>query len=281
MKGGAFPTPEEMKRFMKNKLITICLAAVMLTGCSSKTPDNDVVINTEKTMPSIASEISETSSKTITTSLSEQETLQTEETTAVTLISSEKYVPTDEEQSQIQKLLLESKKFFFDYWLGKDIQNYKGLVKKVEEFVEKGPIAGQTIETKWYEVTKEGVKTMDDLKSLMTPMFTDKMIESLNLFYYKEIDGKLYVSDSVGSEGGGVGTDTVHITSVGKIDDETLVLYMIDFGAGENWELDHDLLYEFTVTLKRMDNGFKIDECNSGAAETLAWRYNPEDDIFS
>ena len=107
----------------------------------------------------------------------------------------------------------------------------------------------------------------------------DYIFEEHNHYYYEE-NGKLYVSDGVGSEGGGVSVDTVHITSMEMTDEDTVTLYMIEFDAGENWSLNHDIINNFTITLKRSDNDLKIDECDKVAIGSLAWCYVPEDDVF-
>ncbi len=143
--------------------------------------------------------------------------------------------------------------------------------------------SGETYDVVIYEIADGDVLSIADMQDKMRPFFTDKMIdyifEECNYYYYEE-NGRLYVLDGVGSEGGGLGVDTLHITSVGMTDKDTLVLYMTEFGAGENWSLDYDLIDNFTVTLKKTDNGFKIDECNKTDQERIARCYVPEDDIF-
>ena len=58
------------------------------------------------------------------------------------------------------------------------------------------------------------------------------------------------------------------------------VLYMTAFGAGENWDLDHDLTEDFTVLLKKTDSGFKVDECGLNAQAYIEWCYTPENDMI-
>lgn len=200
-------------------------------------------------------------------------------------VSFEKYTPSDEERLQIQNLLVSSKKVFYDYIDGKEICKHKNENSFIttQEIADNGMYEGQTVDRVWYEVVDGDVMTMGDLTEKLTPLFTEKMIDylkaELDNYYYEE-NGKLYISDSAGSGGGLLGTDTVHIDSVGKADESTLVLYMTAFGAGENWDLDHDTAADFTVLLKRENGGFKIDECDFAAYGYIEWCYDPEDDIF-
>lgn len=258
-------------------VLQICAGMLLMSGCSS----------TE------SQEISEIASTTTFTVIDTAENLQsseqtvasvvTEETAATetTLISSEKYTPTDNEIEQIQTLLKNSRSIFYDYVLGKEMQNHVSWGRYIT--IPSTDDLGKSFDMPVYEIVDGDVLSIADMQDKMRPYFTDKFIDYIfdecNYYYYEE-NGKLYVSDGVGSEGGGAGVDTVHITSVGTTDEDTLILYMIKFGAGENWGLDHDLENNFTVTLKRTDNGFKIDECNRAAQASIAWSYVPEDDVF-
>ena len=216
---------------------------------------------------------------------SESELTVSETVSDKTTTASEKYTPSDEEQIQIQNLLTSSKKVFYDYIDGKEICKHKNENSFIttQEIADNGMYEGQTVDRVWYEVVDGDVMTMSDLTEKLTPLFTEKMINCIKAEiddYYYEENGRLYISESAGSNGGLLGTDTVHIDSVGKADDSTLVLYMTAFGAGENWDLDHDTAADFTVLLKRTDDGFKIDECSSSAYQYIEWCYKPEDDIF-
>lgn len=262
---------------MKRSYISIICAAVLLMGGCSQAAQQ---------------ETNETSSTENSTVLDTAENLQTsEETEAAPVtedtaeaeaapVSSEENTRTEEEK-QIQNLLQESRKIFFDYVLGKEMQNRVNWNKSIT--TPSTDYLGESYDMPLYEIADGDVLSFADMQDKMRPFFTDKMIdyifEECN-YYYHEEDGKLYVSDGIGSEGGGVGVDTVHITSAEMTDDDTVILYMTEFGAGENWDLDHDLIENFTVTLKRTDNGFKIDECDYIAIGSLAWCYIPEDDVF-
>lgn len=196
----------------------------------------------------------------------------------------QEYAVTDEEKQQIQTLLKESGQFFYDYINCKEICKHTDTNKTVttQEIADNGMYEGEAHDRTWYEVTGGDVTSLDALNEKMGKLFTENMTADLDTAIdknYHEENGKLYLSDNAGSDGGLLGTDTVYIKSVGKADD-MFVLYMTAFGAGENWELDYDLTEDFTVLLKKTDNGFKVDECGLNAQAYIEWCYTPENDMI-
>lgn len=194
------------------------------------------------------------------------------------------YTVTDEEKQQIQTLLKESGQFFYDYIDCKEICKHTDTSKTVttQETADNGMYEGEAYDRTWYEVTDGDVTSLDVLNEKTEKLFTENMTADLGTAIannYHEENGKLYLSENAGSDGGLLGTDTVYIKSVGKADD-VFILYMTAFGAGENWELDHDLTEDFTVLLKKTDNGFKVDECSLNAQAYIEWCYDPEDDMI-
>lgn len=194
------------------------------------------------------------------------------------------YTVTDEEKQQIQTLLKESGQFFYDYIDCKEICKHTDTSKTVttQETADNGMYEGEAYDRTWYEVTDGDVTSLDVLNEKTEKLFTENMTADLGTAIannYHEENGKLYLSENAGSDGGLLGTDTVYIKSVSKADD-VFILYMTAFGAGENWELDHDLTEDFTVLLKKTDNGFKVDECSLNAQAYIEWCYAPEDDMI-
>lgn len=194
------------------------------------------------------------------------------------------YTVTDEEKQQIQTLLKESGQFFYDYIDCKEICKHTDTSKTVttQETADNGMYEGEAYDRTWYEVTDGDVTSLDVLNEKTEKLFTENMTADLGTAIannYHEENGKLYLSENAGSDGGLLGTDTVYIKSVGKADD-VFILYMTAFGAGENWELDHDLTEDFTVLLKKTYNGFKVDECSLNAQAYIEWCYDPEDDMI-
>ena len=253
-------------------VLQICAVMLLMSGCSSTAPQetsttNSTVLDTTEDLQS---------SEQTTSSVVTEDTAATE----TTLISSEEDNRTEEEK-QIQNLLQESHKIFFDYVLGKEMQNHVDWNKSIT--IPSINDLGENFDMPLYEIVDGDVLSISDMQDKMRPFFTDKMVDYIFdecNYYYHEENGKLYVSDGVGSEGGGVGVDTLHISSVTETDEDTLILYMTEFGAGENWDLNYDHYETYTVTLKRTDNGFKVDECDEIAIRHLAWCYVPEDDVF-
>lgn len=194
------------------------------------------------------------------------------------------YAVTDEEKQQIQTLLKESGQFFYDYIDCKEICKHTDTSKTVttQETADNGMYEGEAYNRTWYEVTDGDVTSLNALNEKTEKLFTENMTADLGTAIannYHEENGKLYLSDNAGSDGGLLGTDTVYIKSVGKADD-VFILYMTAFGAGESWELDHDLTEDFTVLLKKTDNGFKVDECSLNAQAYIEWCYDPENDMI-
>lgn len=198
--------------------------------------------------------------------------------------SPREYTVTDEEKQQIQTLLKESGQFFYDYIDCKEICKHTDTSKTVttQETADNGMYEGEAYDRTWYEVTDGDVTSLDALNEKTEKLFTENMTADLGTAIannYHEENGKLYLSDNAGSDGGLLGTDTVYIKSVGKADD-VFILYMTAFGAGENWEFDHDLTEDFTVLLKKTDNCFKVDECSLNAQAYIEWCYDPDDDMI-
>ncbi len=271
-----------MYKKIKTCLLPVCLSAVLLCGCS-QTEIAETGNAAERILSAEESpDITEASADI--TEVSEDITGEAE-IVSEEVIAAEKYIPSDEEKMQIQELLTKSKDFFYGYIACKDICKHTNQSHSVTttEMIDNGMYEGQTAEKTWYEVSNGEVMSLGALNKKMDCLFTEKMIGSLDgtlKKLYHEENGRLYIADYAGSDGGVLGTDTVHIASVGKSDENTLILYMTAFGAGENWDLDHDLNEDFTVVLKNTDSGLKIDVCDFAAYQYIEWCYAPDDDIF-
>lgn len=267
----------------KSVILSICLTILLMCSCSahesnhesisnilSRTADSETILSTEE-----GANITEVSEDII-----DETAIVSEE-----VIAAEKYIPSDEEKSQIQELLTKSKEFFYGYIACKDICKHTNPSHSVTttETIDNGMYEGQPAEKTWYEISDGEVMSLDALNKKMDCLFTEKMIGSLDgtlKKLYHEENGRLYIADYAGSDGSVLGVDTVHIAYVGNADENTLVLYMTAFGAGENWDLDHDLSENFTVVLKNTDSGLKIDVCDFAAYQYIEWCYAPDDDIF-
>ncbi len=278
-----------MKRIISLLICSVMLSGVVsLSACSSaeKAEDSSTQLNAAINNDNYDVTTSQTN---ITNTEAGTETESETTTTSTEIIADEiifpKYTPSSDEEILIQELLLKSKDFFYGYIDCKEIVKCKSDAKftTTTEIYDNGMFEGDTYEKKWYEIIDGDIMSLADLNKNMKNIFTDNMIENfqdiINYTYYEE-NNKLYISEYSGYDGSLLGIDTSHITSIGEIDDETLILYMNAFGAGENWGIDADTSEDFTVTLKRVDNGFKIDDCNDRARMFITWSYNPKDDIF-
>lgn len=249
-----------MYKRIKTGLLTVCLSAVLLCGCSQAE-------NAEKTVQTSANTTAQT----------------TAETTASVTLS-----PKDltEEQKQIQALLTETKQFLFDYYRGYEIQTHADHGKSTTQEVTLSD--GEIYEETLYEIVSGDVMTKNDLINKMKPIFTDEFSDEMLIdlggthdYYYFDDDGKIYISDTVGGEGGLLGYDEAHISSVDEVGDDTLVINMTAFGSAENWGYDSDETETFTVTLKRTDDGLRVDKCDHDARMFMAYHYKSEYDTFS
>ncbi len=189
-----------------------------------------------------------------------------------------------EDQKEIQALLTETKQFLYDYVRGYEIQTHADRKKAVTR--EAVLSNGKASEVTLYKVKDGNVTTKDDLIAKMEPIFTDKFSEEIlhqlgdaNDYYFFDDNGDIYISDTVGGEGGLLGFDTVHITSVYEADDD-LTLNMTAFGSAEKWGWENDVAEDFTITLKRTEEGLKVDKCSPDAQIYITYKYRPEDDNF-
>lgn len=137
-----------------------------------------------------------------------------------------------------------------------------------------------TYEKKWYEIVDGDVLSANDLNTKISELFTDEMIKELNIEdYYLEQDGKLYLSEFAGNDGGLLGTDISYITSVEK-SDNTIIVNLTAFGDKNNWGLTEDFTEDFSIELSKNDDGFKINKCDIAARSYITWTYLSENDIF-
>lgn len=272
-----------------NKILPLCITVVLVSGCSSTQLSETGGVTDINITTSVANNINiETDTKT----QYETKNHNTEDcnigeatVTSANEIIFPQYSPSADEKKQIQELLIESREFFYGYIDCKEIIKHKSSDSFITtaEIYDNGMLDGEIYEKKWYEIVDGDIMSLTDLNKKMENILTDTMIDDfqtiINYTYYEE-DGKLYISEYSGESGSLMGIDTTHITSIGEVDETTLVIYMNAFGSGENWGIDLDTSEDFTVTLKRTENGFKINECSDRARMFITWSYTPNDDIF-
>lgn len=185
---------------------------------------------------------------------------------------------TEEEILQVQNTLMEFGDLVNAYVDCKKVafsEEKYFTTQEYSEYLEKN------VDMYWFFIIDEEINTMAKLRGKLSPAMTEKMIDSIGLgSMYLEPDGSLYLSEYAGVSGSLLGTDRVYITSAEYDGADTLVLHMHAFGLGENWGIDEDRSEDFTVTMKKENGIFKVDECGLGAMDYIAWRYNGAYDVF-
>lgn len=204
------------------------------------------------------------------TTAQEQETVQSAETVSVSA----------EEKAEIQALLTEAGKFSHDYLQCKEIIHNIDENKYIT--MPKTDVYGNEYDFKWCLVTGREITSMDELSEKALSIFTERAYLGFDFIstYYKEEDGKLYLWSDAGSDGSLLGTDYAYIVSAEEPDDETIVLNMTAFGAGENWDTDQDFTEDFSLRLKRTEYGLRVDTFDPHVEQYITWAYTPERDLI-
>lgn len=235
-------------------------AAAIFTACG----------NSGNTEAESVSEITSAQETTEATAAQEQETTQPAETVNVSA----------EEKAEIQSLLTEAGKFSYGYLLCKEIIHNIDENKYIT--MPKTDVNGNAYDFKWCLVTGGEITSMEELSEKALSIFTERAYMGFDFIStdYKEEDGKLYLRSDAGGDGSLLGTDYAYIVSAEEPNDETIVLNMTAFGAGENWDLDHDLTDDFSIRLKRTDNGLLVDTFDPHVEPYITWAYTPEMDLI-
>lgn len=238
-------------------------AAAIFTACGNSG-------SAEAESVSEITSVQETEETTEATSAQEQETVQSAETVSIS----------PEEKAEIQALLTEAGKFSYGYLECKEI------IHNIDEneyiTMPKTDVNGNEYDFKWCLVTGGEITSMNELSEKALSIFTERAYMGFDFIStnYKEEDGKLYLNSDAGSNGSLLGTDYAYIVSAEEPDDETIVLNMTAFGAGKNWDLDHDLTDDFSIRLKRTDNGLRVDTFDPHVEPYITWDYTPEKDLI-
>lgn len=246
-----------MHKKIKAYLLSICFTSVLLCGCSQTEKAETTTAETTDTVETTADTTVQTTSDI---------TAQTAEDTVDTTDLQQENLT--EEQQQIQALLVESGQFFYDCNVGKGLFWHSDY---------NNPAITQH-DIPYYEVLDGDVLTKSDLINKMKPIFTDEFADEMLLYFdesghlYFDENGKIYVSEAAG---GFLGYDALYVTSVDEIDADTLALNAAAYGSAENWGYDDgDAIEELSVTLKRTEDGLKIDKCDWDSREYIANLWN-------
>lgn len=223
---------------MKTRISSIVFCAVMLlTGCS-----------TERTGNVKDSSATSASSATSSTSTS--------------------YITEAPDTEQILQLLNDFGNFIDDYMYCREPCKYLDTSDYVTVERIRGvgaPDEGQPYDAYYYRVVGGEITTWDQMRETMYHFATENYVkgELIPIFvqHYQVSDGNLYLLEYSGYDGRTLGTDGVYLDSIEETADGTL----LSFTAPGEFE-DR----EFTITLQRTPEGYRIDECGVLARSLLA-----------
>ncbi len=178
-------------------------------------------------------------------------------------------------QQEIQMLLTDFGSFCYSYVDGKAFRQGNGY--DTSDFITETIIRedGSTYEDIWYRVTDEAVTDYQSLIALGSQYCTEDMLNSIKHILdhnYKEQDGRLYVWQHAGSDGSLMGVDYAYVTSVEQ-DGWSLIVHMNAFGSKDNWDTEEDYNKTFEVQLTREDGILKVDVCDTGEQDYIAYAY--------
>lgn len=218
---------------MKTRISSIVLCTVMLlTGCSTERTGN------------------------------------VKDSSAATSSTSTSYITETPDTEQILQLLDDFGNFIDDYIVCREPCNYLDTSDYVTVERIRGVGAsdeGQPYDAYYYRVVGGEITTWDQMRETMYHFATENYVkgELIPIFvqYYQVSDGNLYLAGGAGNYGRTLGTYGVYLDSIEETADGTL----LSFTAPGEFE-DR----EFTITLQRTPEGYRIDECGVLARSLLA-----------
>lgn len=263
-----------MNRFIK---ITACLLAVsILTGCGqsgTNSSDNTTSLSSENISDSTASSSEISSHGAVSSSETTSKSAGSPTETAVSKDNASKVTPSTDndetlddskpememklspEMEEITDLFGEFGKFYYEYCGSDSAWDHITSGEGADSFENENGIH-------FGKVVNAEIKTYGALMDKLKSMLTDKCIEDtsediLDWFRTNENDD-LYVRNR--GAGGYLGYDYLRINSIGYPEGDTIALDMSRVGEKENWDYEEDLAEDFKITLKKTDNGLRIDE---------------------
>ncbi len=180
------------------------------------------------------------------------------------------YGVSDDEVNEILLLLGKTSDFLYL------VDSCKGTCRSVSETdfitVETPDGSSKNYDETYFLLDKGELTTSGSLNSAVDALFTENGKEELSLEHnYKARDGKLYLRKDAGQDGGLLGTDSVTLEKAEYIDKGSIELELHAFGSKDNWESETDYNDDFTITLKKTENGFKIDKLGLKAISYITW----------
>lgn len=229
------------------KTLSLILAVSMLAGCKEGGDIEESVESADSLQPIIS-----------TTTESTSDTSEPpEEITPVfpVVIYPNMTVKADGELGEIVAVLGEFGRFYGTYLSMEMYQEY--LFEKNAEWVE-----DENNEREYYtKVSKCGILTYSTMTEKLNSLFTEKCLdetsEDIREWFRAGENDELYVR-RIGA-GGYLGESYLRINKISHPDDVTITVDMSVIGEAEEWGYAEDLVEDLTVTLKRENDGLKID----------------------
>ena len=256
---------------MRKNIIIIFAVLMLFTACKNNDNENIESVTVSFTAEEPAPEITTEQTEKELHGLGDYTETEVRSTDAPDLRQ-----PADEnETEEIKKLLSDFKDFSYSYLECKEIMKHISNSSTKTETKNNFGVVASTI---YYEVTDGDVVTPEDMRLKMSELMTDSMINDCMYIYealYLEEEGKLYLSQNAGFDGGLLGVDAVYINSVSKAENDYYV-NMTAWGDKNIWNLEEDFEDDFQVRIKKTDNGFRIDECGVAERSYITWCFVPD-----
>jgi len=146
-------------------------------------------------------------------------------------------------------------------------------LEKIADMTNKLSVDGK--DYPYMKLTSAPANTMKQLEEKLDGLVTDDLKKSFldsitnDDYHYQIKDGDIYVTEECFSYGMGQGMDKLYLNSVEYPDEKTILVNMTSFGDKNKWETEKDIETEFTVSIVRTDDGFRIAECGIDAIPFL------------
>lgn len=253
-----------MKRF-KNALAAILASCLLLTGCDVQNNSSEHSDLSESESSS-KQEISEPDSSSRQESSDTQS--QPESSTGSTGSESdgdrlnsiiENMKPKEVKIEEIIKLLGDYGDFNYEYLHPQEFEDFTDHKESFvfTQFYSNGKLSNKS----YFKITEKELNTPEKffgkLKSLVTENYlASRLIDNINMMYSAK-DGYMYIGSTV-AFGYGIGKDIFYIDSVEYPDNETILVKLSTFGEDS---LGDEVIDKSTITIKRTEDGLRIDEC--------------------
>lgn len=252
-----------MKRF-KTALAAILAFCLLITGCDvqNNSSEHSDLSGSESSSKQEISDSDSSSRQESSDNQSQPESSTGSESDGDRLTSIiENMKPKEVKIERIIKLLGDYGDFCYEYL---HPQYYDEFTDKKESIAfTRFAWNGHPYDEHYYKITKKELDTVEKffgkLKSLVTDGYlAGSIIDDVNRLYSAK-DGYMYIGSTV-AFGYGIGKDIFYIDSVEYPDNETIIVNLTAFGDKDNWGTEEDIIDKSTITIKRTEEGLRIDD---------------------